>query len=100
PFRSARLALAPGNNLQARAREARYAALSSIMNEELGAEAFLATAHHAEDRAETVLLRLLRGTSVEGLGVLPAISGHLLRPMVTAQKSDVLAHNERHGVPS
>lgn len=99
-FRSARLSLSPGGNIQARAREVRYDTLSSITDEELGTEAFLATAHHAEDRAETVLLRLLRGTSVEGLGVLPPVAGRLLRPMVTAQKSEVLAHNERHGVPS
>jgi tRNA(Ile)-lysidine synthase len=100
PFRSARLSLPSGSNIQARAREARYEALHCIADEELGPEAFLATAHHAEDRAETVLLRLLRGTSVEGLGVLPPVAGRLLRPMVTAQKSEVLCHNERHRVPS
>lgn len=100
PFRSERLALDPGGNLQARAREARYEALLRAAHEELGPGALLATAHHADDRAETVLLRLLRGTSPEGLAVLPILSGPLLRPLVGARRTDILAHNERHQVPS
>lgn len=100
PFRSERLALEPGGNVQARAREARYDALLRGAREELGPSVLLATAHHADDRAETVLLRILRGTSPEGLGVLPLLSGPLLRPLVRARRADVLAHNERHAVPT
>jgi tRNA(Ile)-lysidine synthase len=83
--------------LQARARTARYAAL------ELAAEraggAFIATAHHADDRAETVLLRLLRGSGPRGLAVLPPVAGTRLRPLLRAGRSDVLLHLRRHGVP-
>jgi tRNA(Ile)-lysidine synthase len=97
PFGTTSLKVAPGGNLQARARRARYLALESARLA-VGAE-FIATAHHAEDRAETVLLRLLRGTGPAGLAVLPPRAGHLLRPMVRGKRSQVRAHLERHCVP-
>lgn len=97
PFSSTRVAVPEGGNLQARARQARYAALRREA-QRVGA-AFIATAHHADDRAETVLLRLLRGAPVEGLGVLPARSNDLIRPMIRATRSDIVRHLERHRVP-
>jgi tRNA(Ile)-lysidine synthase len=56
--------VAPGN-LQGRAREARYAALCRSFAKR-GCEVF-ATAHHADDQAETVLMRLNRGSGLAGL---------------------------------
>jgi len=97
-FARTSVAVAPGGNLQARARAARYAALEAAL-ERIGA-AFIATAHHADDRAETVLLRLLRGAGPRGLAVLPPRAGRRLRPLVRARKSDVRLHLARHGVAS
>jgi tRNA(Ile)-lysidine synthase len=102
PFTASQLALAPGSNLQARARAARYAALADAAAS-AGASR-IATAHHADDRAETVLLRLLRGTGPHGLAVLPPRSppretAELVRPFVRARKADVIAHLQRHNVP-
>ncbi len=88
------LDVARGGNLQARARDARRAALS-VAAAEVQAE-LIATAHHADDRAETVLLRLLRGSGPQGLSVLPPRSGVWIRPQYRARKSDVLAHLARH----
>ena len=88
------LAVPQGGNLQARAREARRATLSAAV--EPGE--LIATAHHADDRAETVLIRLLRGSGPRGLAVLPARSGVWIRPLCRARKSDVLLHLERHGL--
>jgi tRNA(Ile)-lysidine synthase len=93
-FGRSRLALEPGGNLQARARAARYRALDEAAG--LASASLIATAHHADDRAETVLLRLLRGAVPAGLGVLPARAGKLIRPLIRARKSDILAHLARH----
>jgi tRNA(Ile)-lysidine synthase len=93
-FSRTSLALPEGGNLQARARAARYAALDAA-REARGAR-WVATAHHANDRAETVLLRILRGASPRGLAVLPAASAGRLRPFIRSPLSAILLHLERH----
>lgn len=103
PFGRTEVTVAPGGNLQARARTARYDALAAAA-QAVSASA-IATAHHADDRAETVLLRLLRGAGPRGLAVLPARAPlgetglDLVRPLVRARREAVLAHLDRHGVP-
>lgn len=90
------LSLTNGGNLQARARDARRAALLSAaasVNADL-----IATGHHADDRAETVLLRLLRGSGPPGLAVLPPRSGLWIRPQCRARKVDIALHLSRHGL--
>jgi len=96
PFSRSLLSLSSGGNLQARARDARRAALSTAAKR-VGAE-LIATAHHADDRAETVLLRLLRGSGPPGLAVLPPRSGAWIRPACRARKADITLHLSRHGL--
>jgi tRNA(Ile)-lysidine synthase len=79
--------------LQARARAARYAALRAAAAPH---DALIATAHHADDRAETVLLRLLRGAGPRGLAVLHPRAQDVIRPLVRAGKRDVVLHLQRH----
>ncbi len=97
PFLRTTVSVSPGGNLQARARSARFEALRRHASQ--ASCELIATAHHADDRAETLLLRLLRGAGPSGLAVLPARDGDLIRPFLRARKSAVLAHLERHGVP-
>ena len=110
PFTSTKVELRPGANVMARAREARYAALHRVLadwterdplNDRLGrpANASIATGHHADDRAETVLIRLLRGAAPAGLGVLTPRAPALTRPLVHARRTDVMAHIARHHIP-
>lgn len=94
PFTPLKVDVAPGN-LQAEARSARYAALARWAGEAgLGA---VATAHHADDQAETLLMRLNRGSGLAGLaGVRPAtrIEGAdvtLLRPLLGWRKAELAA---------
>ncbi|WP_374529124.1 tRNA lysidine(34) synthetase TilS [Novosphingobium sp.] len=80
-------------NLQSEARAARYAALAAWMEREgLGA---LASAHHADDQAETLLLRLNRASGVAGLagvrarGPVPGTRLPLLRPLLGWRRSEL-----------
>jgi len=95
-----------GGNLESTARRVRYEFFA-----ELGA-AWIATGHTADDQAETVLHRLVRGTGIQGLrgiasgragDVSPLISGEIreltsparqivVRPLLTVTRADILAH--------
>ncbi len=87
-----KVAVEPGN-IQAQARAARYAALAAWMERE-GLEA-LATAHHADDQAETLLARLNRGSGVAGLagvrarGIVPGTRLPLIRPLLGWRRADL-----------
>ena len=97
PFARTRVAVQPGGNIQARARSARWEALVEAAAQ-IGA-ARIATGHHADDRAETFLMRILRGTGKRGLAVLPVRAGMRIRPMIYARRSDIEAHIARHVIP-
>jgi len=103
PFSSTRVVVRAGGNLMARARRARYEALMAALSGDSTpapqSARHLATAHHADDRAETVLMRLLRGTGPVGLAVLPARAGQLIRPFLRARRAAILAHIDRHHIP-
>ena len=76
-------AVKPGKKgLEAAARDARYAYLRSLPGK-------IATAHTADDNAETVLLHLIRGTGLKGLGGITPVSGNVIRPMLTVTRQNV-----------
>jgi tRNA(Ile)-lysidine synthase len=97
PFSRSRVALTPGGNLQARARTLRWEALRTAALH-AGADR-IATGHHADDRAETVLMRILRGTGSRGLAALPPVDGDRIRPFCRARRADIDAHVARHALP-
>ena len=105
-------AIAAGDNLEATARNVRYAFFARVANE-TGA-AWIATGHTADDQAETVLHRIIRGTGIQGLrGIHPSPTppprgeGHspsalgegaggrvaaVIRPLLTVTRAEVLAY--------
>jgi tRNA(Ile)-lysidine synthase len=96
PFSRTEVVVTKGGNVQARARRARLDALASAA-ERTGATR-IATAHHADDRAETLLIRMLHGATPAGLAVLPPADGPLVRPFIRARRVDVTKHLTRHAL--
>ena len=91
----------PTSRLQERAREARYRLLVDHAKA-IGADA-LVTAHHADDQAETVLFRLLRGSGVAGLRGMDATTARngmvIARPLIGLKKRDLVAFAQARGAP-
>jgi tRNA(Ile)-lysidine synthase len=96
PFEVVSLNVERGGNLQARARSARRQALTDLADRH--GYTLIATGHHADDRAETVLIRLLRGAGPRGLAPLPPRDGRWVRPLIRARREDIIRHLARHRV--
>ena len=90
-----------GQGLEAAARRARYAALEEMAGR-LGAR-FVVTAHTADDQAETVLHRIVRGTGIRGLGGMararPLGPATLLRPLLEIRRAELTAYLRDLGQP-
>lgn len=91
---------AAGRNFHEFAREARYEFLARTAREQ-GCEA-VATAHHADDQAETMLMRLVRGTGSRGLAGIPAASEacgmRIVRPLIDCRRADILSYVSERGL--
>lgn len=76
-------------NLQAGAREARYALLEE-WRERAGLD-WIATAHHADDQLETMVMRLLRGSGIDGLAAIRVANRRVIRPLLGFRRSELQA---------
>lgn len=87
-----------GRGIEDAAREARY----QVFGQYLQAGDYMFTAHHADDQAETLLLRLLRGTGPRGLAAMaqarPFAAGILYRPLLSFTRSQLEVYAEAHGL--
>ena len=86
-----------GRSLEDTARELRYAFLERTRHD-LAAHR-IATAHHAQDNSETLLLHLIRGSGLRGLGGIPPVRGNIVRPLLTAQRWEIHSYLTRHHIP-
>ena len=83
----------PGEKgLEAAAREARYAFFHALPGK-------IATAHTADDNAETVLLRMVRGTGLKGLGAIAPKNGNIIRPMLSITREEIEAFLDQYSLP-
>ncbi|HEX6369111.1 MAG TPA: tRNA lysidine(34) synthetase TilS [Longimicrobium sp.] len=95
PLVEARAETAP--RTEEEARDARYAFLRRAQAE--AGATHLATAHHADDQAETVLFRVLRGTGLPGLaGIPPRDDGGLIRPLLPFWRAEILRYARSAGL--
>lgn len=59
----------------------------------------IATAHHAQDNAETLLFNLVRGAGPGGLGGVAPVRGRLIRPMLCVTRDEIERYAKKHAVP-
>jgi tRNA(Ile)-lysidine synthase len=86
---------AKGQSPEEAAREARYAFLARAAE----AHGFkrIATAHHQDDQAETLLMRMITGTGLSGLSGIRPKNGRLIRPFLTVPRKELRRYLEKRG---
>lgn len=89
-----------GWSLEDGARRLRYQFLEDVAAAQ--SAGVVALAHTADDQAETVLMRLVRGAGLQGLSAMPAArrlgTARLIRPLLGVWRRDLLAYLRRHGL--
>jgi tRNA(Ile)-lysidine synthase len=76
-----------GLSTQEAARELRYQALEDIARERGATK--IALGHNADDQAETILMRLFRGSGPAGLSGIPPVRKHIIRPLIECERSAI-----------
>lgn len=84
----------PSNPSEDWARQERYRIFEQLSQ----TDRCIATAHTASDQAETILLRLARGTGLHGLGGIPARRGKIVRPLLWASRQDTEDYCRANGI--
>lgn len=85
-------------SVEAAARDARYAALDILVRELALTEVWLG--HTASDQAETVLMRIFRGTGPAGLAGIPRVRGPYARPLLDVPRAATAAYVAAHALPT
>ena len=80
------------------ARILRYSFFEKVMQEK--GYTRVATGHHVNDNAETILFNLFRGVSLHGLKGIRARHGKIIRPMLLIHKADIIAYLKEKGIDS
>lgn len=86
-----------GLSLETAGRLLRYGFLERV-RERTGAK-YLATAHHMNDNAESILLHMLRGSGLAGLLGIKPKRGDIIRPLLAVRREEIEAYLELEGVP-
>ena len=87
--------------IEEKARMFRYQKLKDSMKKNNAR--YVVVAHHADDQAETVLMKLTRGSTIEGIAgmktIRPFSKGYLIRPFLTVDKEDLYEYASIHQIP-
>ena len=87
--------------IEEKARKFRYQKLEESMNKHKAS--YVVVAHHADDQVETVLMKLTRGSTLEGIAGMKPIrsfgNGYLIRPFLTVDKQDLYEYASIHQIP-
>ena len=86
-----------GLGLEEAARDLRYAFLEEAAEQNHCDR--IATAHNADDNAETVLLNLIRGAGTAGLSGIPPVRGIIVRPLLSTTREEIEQYLESNGIP-
>ncbi len=90
-----------GESPQQAARKVRYQFFTNVMVKR-NADC-LALAHHGDDQVETMLMNMVRGTSLSGLSGIPFMrpfsTGHIIRPLLNVTKEEILLYCEKKNIP-
>lgn len=76
-------------------RRLRYECFSAAVS---GENVKIATAHNANDNAETVLFNMARGSSLKGVCGIPTVRGNIIRPLLFASRSEIEAYCENNSL--
>jgi tRNA(Ile)-lysidine synthase len=85
-----------GLSRQEGARLARYEFLQRVAKQARAAR--IATGHTADDQAETLLMRLIRGAGVTGLSAIPPVRENVIRPLIETTRDEVLRYAKTHNL--
>ncbi len=86
-----------GVGIQEAARDLRYGFLERLRDAAGGGR--IATGHHADDNAETILLHLFRGAGVQGMSGIPVARAGIIRPLLFAQREEIEEYARNENIP-
>jgi len=91
------IAAREGRSQEEVGRQCRYDFFDTISRELNGA--LIATAHHQDDRAEGVLLNLIRGTGIKGLRSIMPVNGLIIRPLLGLTRQEIMLYLQENNIP-
>lgn len=81
---------AEGCSVEEAGRNYRYQCFEQVRKEQKGNR--IAVAHHQNDRAETMLFHMVRGTGMKGLAGIPAVRGSVIRPLFQINRQEIMEY--------
>lgn len=86
-----------GCSIEEAGRNYRYECFEQVRVEENAQR--IAVAHHQNDRAETLLFHMIRGTGMRGLGSIPAVRGRIIRPLIQVSRQEIEMYLKEKQIP-